>query len=514
MVCLPQAITRASGTAQSSARSVEHIARRFRASYDVSRTTNENRRHWAAADALSANAANSPAVRATLRNRARYEFQNNSMCHGIVCTLAMDLIGTGARLQLRSPSIRRADLTKVERLFNAWMREVGLGSKSRIMRMAVCFDGEAFAKFTTNGKLRSQVKLDVQLVDCDRITASFLDLESERHVDGIWFDEAGNPERYRILRKHPGGVEPQGIDEADPIDAEHIIHYFKPTRAEQRRGVPELTPALPLFAMSRSYSLATLAAAETAADVAMVIYSDGAAGDEGDQPAPMDLFDLERRMATTLPAGWKLDQMKANQPVDTYPEYRRELIAEIARCLGMPYNLAAGDSSDYNYASGRLDHQSFFRAQRVDRGDFEDIVLQRAWERWLSEAVLISGYLPQVFRARTLDIETEWNWDGHPHVDPQKEANAQATRLASGTTTLRREYHDQGLDWEEELRQLALETKLRREAGIPVPGETKVDAGDNGGGDEDEDDGGGGEKKKPAKQRPRERRRPEASHAG
>ena len=45
-------------------------------------------------------AAASPAVRRTLRNRARYEVANNSYARGIVLTLANDSIGTGPRLQL------------------------------------------------------------------------------------------------------------------------------------------------------------------------------------------------------------------------------------------------------------------------------------------------------------------------------------------------------------------------------------------------------------------------------
>ena len=63
-------------------------------------TTDENRRHWANADGLSANAANSAEVRRTLRNRARYEVANNSYASGIVLTLANDVIGTGPRLQM------------------------------------------------------------------------------------------------------------------------------------------------------------------------------------------------------------------------------------------------------------------------------------------------------------------------------------------------------------------------------------------------------------------------------
>jgi hypothetical protein len=46
------------------------------------------------------------------------------------------------------------------------------------------------------------------------------------------------------------------------------------------------------------------------------------------------------------------------------------------------------------------------------------------------------------------------------HVDPAKEARAQALRLSNNTTTLAQEYARQGRDWEEELRQRARELEL------------------------------------------------------
>jgi capsid protein len=63
-------------------------------------------------------------------------------------------------------------------------------------------------------------------------------------------------------------------------------------------------------------------------------------------------------------------------------------------------------------------------------------------------------------------------WDGAEHVDPMREAKAQATRLNSLTTTLAPEYAKQGKDWEVELRQAAQERKLLITLGLvnaPVP---------------------------------------------
>ena len=66
------------------------------------------------------------------------------------------------------------------------------------------------------------------------------------------------------------------------------------------------------------------------------------------------------------------------------------------------------------------------------------------------------------------DLPHQWFWDGHEHVDPAKEAIAQATRLQNHTTTLAYEYARQGRDWESELRQRAKEVALMQELGLPM----------------------------------------------
>jgi len=81
----------------------QQVALPVRARYDAAQTS-DDRKHWAAADAFSADAALSPVVRRTIRNRARYERNNNSYLAGISSTLASDLIGT-----LREPRCRRPD---------------------------------------------------------------------------------------------------------------------------------------------------------------------------------------------------------------------------------------------------------------------------------------------------------------------------------------------------------------------------------------------------------------------
>jgi capsid protein len=229
--------------------------------------------------------------------------------------------------------------------------------------------------------------------------------------------------------------------------------------------VPDILPALPLFAQLRRFTLAVIAAAETAADFAGILYTDAPASGESDAAEPFEPIELEKRALVTMPGGWKMSQLQAEQPSTGYAEFKHEILNEIARCLNMPFNVAAGNSSGYNYASGRIDHQTYFKAIRVEQVHLEAVVLDRILAAWLDEAALIPGLLPDDL-GPFVHWPHQWFWDGHEHVDPLKEASAQATRLANHTTTLAHEYARRGLDWEAQLRQRAKELALVAALGL------------------------------------------------
>jgi lambda family phage portal protein len=438
--------------------------RRLLGRYDAATTTLDNYRHWAAADGLSASAANSPEVRRTLRNRSRYEIANNSYARGISLTLANDCVGTGPRLQMLTQDAFANRF--VEQEFFAWADAVGLAEKLRTMRLARVSDGESFGLLTSNPRIDSPVQLDLRLVEAEQVTSPILTLDGNRYLDGIRFDEHGNPVFYDVLREHPGDDAFSLTENYDTIAASSILHYFRSDRPGQIRGIPDITPALPLFAQLRRFTLAVLAAAETAADFAGILYTDAPAGGEADAAEPFEPIELEKRALLTMPGGWRMEQMRSEQPSTTYGEFKKEILNEIARCLNMPFNVAAGNSSGYNYASGRLDHQTYFKSIRVEQSQMARTLLDRILQAWLREAILIEGYLPNSLRTLDSTFEHQWFWDGHEHVDPAKEANAQQIRLTNHTTTLAHEYARQGRDWEAELRQRAKEIALMRELGL------------------------------------------------
>ena len=437
--------------------------RAVKARYDAAQYSEETARHWVMSDAMSAKAANSKEVRHRLRNRARYEVANNSYAKGIVSTLANDTIGTGPRIQLLTQD--QEENRAVEQHFQEWMCSIDLPGKLRTMRQSLAVDGEAFAMLTTNPGILGPIQLDVKLIEADQVSTPFLNPIDPLSVDGIRFDTFGNPIEYSLLKFHPGDFYQIGLL-ADTIDARLMVHWFRAERPGQCRGVPDIMPALPLFAQLRRYTLAVLAAAETAADFAAVLYSEMAPDAETADEDPFQTLEIERRMMTTLPAGWKMGQFKAEQPVNTYESFKHEILNEIARCLNMPFNIAAGNSSSYNYASGRLDHQTYYKSLTVDKSVVEARILDRLFRAWLEEANL-AGFVnggPD----RLVGWPHQWFWDGHEHIDPLKEANAQSVRLANHATTLADEYARRGQDWEVQLRQRAKEMGLMAELGLTV----------------------------------------------
>jgi lambda family phage portal protein len=445
--------------------------RRVRASYDIAQTTDENYKHWSHADGLSANAASVPAIRDTIRRRARYEVANAPYLRGIVDTKADWIIGTGPRLQMLTPS--DALNRFIEGEVSAWLDRIRMAEKLRTMVKAKTQDGEAFGIFSTN-RLLPAVQLDLRLIECDQIHTPTLAYANESvEIDGIEYDADGNPAFYHLLEDHPGGLGAVNMWKSKRLPARMVMHWFRMDRPGQGRGVSELAPSLSLAAILRRYTLAEVAAAENAANFGVALKTTGPA-DQVDEnaiaPTPGDTWEAGRYQVPILPDGWGLDQIKPEHPNIEHNAFVRSNIREMARSVGVPLGIALGDSSDFNYASGRLDHQAFFRLVRIDQAGCEAVVLDPMLSAWVEEARMIPDYLPAVSAEFIASLPHQWFWDGMEHVDPLKEASAQQTRLASNTTTLADEYGKDGKDWEVQLRQTAKEHALMIELGLPIPG--------------------------------------------
>ncbi len=441
----------------------------LRAKYDAAVTNFDNMKHWANADNLSASSAANPDVRRRLRSRARYECrENNSFAKGMIDTLANDIVGRGPNLQIHNAG-QEAAAKQLERNFRRWMKRTGLAPTLRTGITSEVSDGEIFAVAVNNPNIRNGVQLDVRLLEAD-YCSDFGGIQTVDYDDGIEYDKNGYPVAYNFLKDHPGDNF-AGVSHWDTkrVLADKVVHYFRQDRPGQRRGIPWVTPALPLFALMRRYTLAVTLCAETAARYSGVMYADGNQVVPDEDVDPMDSIEFEMNSMLTLPMGWKLGQLKAEQPTTTYQMFRDALLCEISRCLNMPFNKASGNSSGYNFASGRLDHQTYFEFVDIERSNLETRFLDRVFRWWIDEAVFIPGEIPPGIGPID-QLDYSWRWPSHQHIDPQKQASADLILWNVGLLTDEEYQLKSGNDPEEHYASMERMYKRRSAIGAPLPG--------------------------------------------
>jgi hypothetical protein len=122
----------------------------------------------------------------------------------------------------------------------------------------------------------------------------------------------------------------------------------------------------------------------------------------------------------------------------------------------MPYNKAACDSSSYNYASGRLDHQTYYAALDVDREDCNDLVLDPLFAVWFDFAITFYGWLGGRPEAISPMAKAHlWDWPKHRAADVVSDANANDKQLKNGTKSLAVLYTEDGKDYADEVEKQA-----------------------------------------------------------
>lgn len=464
-----------------------------KAKYDAAGFSRQTVEHWKEADSLSAVSSNSPDVRKKLRERCRYEVANNSFARGIEEVIANDLVGSGARLQVVSDNRELA--RKIEEEFSTWCKEVGLHEIHRTKRRAEFHDGESFTVLSSLEELPTPVKLALVLVESDQVSAGGVSEYNAMYFgDGVEVDNFNRPIKYRILKAHPGGPlggsfysassgdfsqrktetlgggGGSGSNLFDDYDAKYVIHCFKCSRPGQLRGIPEITAALPLFAQLRRYTLSVLTASESAADMATFIKSNNQDAYNDEAPTAFQQRKIPRGMLTVLPENWDIGQLDAKQPTTTYPQFKAEVLKEVARCANVPFYIAAGDTSGLNYYPAQMEAQIYMRKIDVERSVDEVKWLSRIYRAWLKEAVLLNGYLPAGAKEyASQSSKHTWRWPAFVHIDPVKEAEAARIRLSTRTTTLATEKKNGESDWEEMLEQQKIEEDRIKELGLTSP---------------------------------------------
>jgi capsid protein len=441
--------------------------------------------HWSNADNLSPDAANQYGIRRKLRSRSRFEAgENNPYLKGTLLQVCNDFTGTGPKWQIIDTRIPKKDRKEIEAIRADWATLTSARENLWRMRMSKIVDGESIKVSYPDLKLDCPIKINFSVLEADQMTTEGAPLPrnvlQNNIIDGVKFDRHKKPIAYYLLEEHPGDMIAISSFSGKWVPAQFVSHWFRKDRGWSR-GIPELTTSIPLCALLRRYTLATVKAAETAADFAAVLETQAPPNTnpfqldaEGNpvEDSPFDTFPIEQGMFTTLPYGYKLSQLRAEHPGIMYNVFVNALLREITRPLNVPFNVAAGSSQESNMAASVVDIHMYKESIKAERTHAEESVLAKDTALFWFELTRSVPRYAKYIGIRPLAI---WRWDrvGLDHTDPEKVANAMVTLRKDGLITdrdIQETYYNRNLeDWQDDIRE---DKKFRDEVELPF-GEPK-----------------------------------------
>lgn len=256
---------------------------------------------------------------------------------------------------------------------------------------------------------------------------------------GVELGEHGEPVNYWLLRANPADYEwnTESLMRTHvPVPANEIIHFYRPDRPNDTRGISELAQSLYRLKMLTEYEVAELVAAREQANKGVYLQTktpDNWTGlptlDEDGNPIDYSPEVISQPgTAVMLPPGVEANIYNPTHPNANMPAFEKAQLRAVSAAGGLSYHSLAGDLEAVNLSSGRLglleDRETYKREQRL----CDEKILSEIFPEWLSLALMgnIPGYsMADYDRA----LMHEWRPRVWPYMDPYKEAQANETAL-------------------------------------------------------------------------------------
>lgn len=434
---------------------------------------------------------------ATLRQRARDLFTGGGLGRSGPQTLSTATTGWGImpKPKIDSEYLGLSD-EEAEELERQILREFKLWADSKMCdaeRQKDFFDmqqlaflsmlvsGDCFALFGMKENKRTPYQTTVRILEADRISTpdSGGDSTSQatdsggRIIDGVEIDKEGAVIRYYIASRSPVSQNDSTELTWQPIDAygaetgyPNILHIMTWERPEQRRGIPFVASEIEGLKQLDRYMNAELAANVVSAMLTVFITSnedDGKPGMEDaiseEEKVTDDELHLELAPGAIydLPAGKQVTSVNPLRNNTAFKDFVETQFMIRGSGLGIPKEVLI-KKFESNYTAARAALLDFQRTVKVFRSRFDRQFNQPIYEQVLAEAVATGRINAPGFFDDPL-VRKAWSgckWIGATmgHVDPLKEINAAAARIANNITTQEQEAAEyNGNDWTENIRQ-------------------------------------------------------------
>lgn len=433
----------------------------------------------------------------TLRKRARDLYAGGGLARSGPQTLTTSVVGWGIQpkpkidgdfLGMSDEECEEAE-RGILREFRIWAentmcdaeRQQNFYGLQSLAFLSMLMSGDVFALFGMKENRRTPYQTTVRLLEADRICNpdSYGDSESRetdsggRIIDGVEIDREGAVIRYYVASRSPISIANSSELTWTAVDAygretgyPNILHVMTHERPEQRRGVPFVAAEIEQLKQFTRYMNAELAANVVSSMLTAFIVSaedDGKFGLEDavneDEKVTEDDIQLELAPGAVynLPPGKRIETVNPLRSNAQFEAFVNTCIMTIASSMGIPKEVLV-KKYETNYTAARAALLDFWRTVRVYRTRFNSGFNQPVYEQWLSEAVAMGRInAPGFFddpAVRQAWCGCLWMGASMGHVDPLKEVNAAAARIANCITTQEQEASEyNGNNWDEIVKQ-------------------------------------------------------------
>jgi lambda family phage portal protein len=399
------------------------------------------------------------ATRTELLKLARHMYRNVGLIKGAVDSIATYSIGPGLR-----PQYRGAD-QEFGKLCEEYWRDMVAPSPEVTGRMtwtdmlltlsrSIDVDGDVFVVMTEKGKL--------QIVEGHRVCEG----DDYGTADGVFLGKLGEPTAYLI----------QTGELYRKLGAETVIHLMELERPDQIRGGSSLARALNHVRDLKMLGEFEKDALKLQGSIAAVITTN-----EGDELAGQGGFfgtvqaqdsgesTIAREEITSsatiprLAPGEKIEMVGPNRPHAGFEPFAKFLIRDVAMGLGLPvefvYDPASVGGAGMRFIVAKAQRR-FEQRQRL----LIDRFCNRAWRYFIGGAIA-NGDLPAVEDY----AKVTWQTPKSLTVDAGREAQQAREDYKAGLSSLQDYFGELGLDWEEQVRQIAKEREFIALIGTVTP---------------------------------------------
>ncbi|TXH56561.1 MAG: phage portal protein [Desulfurellales bacterium] len=390
----------------------------------------------------------------TILARARDLVRNNPWIGAAIDKSTIGAIGSGIQAKAVNGSTEWKAADK--RLWKRFCREIDAGGVLEFDAMTALVwrewreAGEVFARIRARRASDGlAVPVQIQLIESEQCPRDYNSTASNGNVirSGIELSKIGRPVAYWMCREHPGDRHPNAINGSElvRVPADEVLHLFRPLRAGQLRGTPDMAAVI-----VRAFNLDRLDDAvlerQKVANLFTGWYTRGLKSgtdsvlDEATVGTDSDetpIAGMEPGTMQELPAGVEPKFSAPPGAGGDYAEFVRYHLMAIAAKAGVPVEMLTGDLRNVSDRALRLILAEFRRGIESDRWLYLLPKWCQAVRDAYMDAAVLSGALPAPNYAADRDLYTETLWvpDGWAYSHPVQDVDADIKAVRAGFTS-------------------------------------------------------------------------------